>query len=184
VVRIVTSPDPILRKKCEPVELSELKKIKATAKQMAKLMYKTNGCGLAAPQIGLSKQLIVIDTNVADDNHEQDPVFYVNPQVKRLWGKTESADEGCLSIPGISIAIERYENIEIVALDLDGEQFTVEACGFEARALQHELDHLDGKTMFEHLDPIARIDALKEYKEAVANGAKPGDTGDKNTEAE
>jgi peptide deformylase len=173
-----------LREKCEPVELSELKKLKSTAKQMAKLMYKSNGCGLAAPQIGLGKRLIVVDTEQSDDNPEQNPVFYVNPVAKRLWGKLETADEGCLSIPGISIAIERYENIELAALDLDGEPFTVEASGFAARALQHELDHLEGKTMFERIDPIARIAALKEYEVALANGAKPGDTGDKKTEAE
>ncbi|MDR3307692.1 MAG: peptide deformylase [Coriobacteriales bacterium] len=174
-MRIYVAPDPVLRATCEPVDPAELKKLKTTARQMAKLMYKSDGCGIAAPQVGIAKRLIVVDTNLEED--AKDPVFFVNPQVKRLWGEKVVGDEGCLSIPGISIPIERYRNIEVEALDLDGKPFTVEAEDFYARAIQHELDHLDGTTMFEHLDPIARIEAFQEYEEALKAGAKPGDTG-------
>ncbi|MDR1713937.1 MAG: peptide deformylase, partial [Coriobacteriales bacterium] len=107
----------------------------------------------------------------------KNPVFYVNPVVKRLWGEKVSGDEGCLSIPGISIPIERYNNIELEALDLQGQPFHTEVEGFAARALQHELDHLEGTTMFEHLEPIERIKYFQEYEAALAAGAKPGDTG-------
>jgi len=181
-MRIVLAPNPVLRQKAEPVAPEELKGLRSTAKQMAKLMYKSDGCGLAAPQVGLSKQLIVVDAGQATETEDgsdppKNPVYYVNPQVKRLWGEKVSGNEGCLSIPGISIPIERYSNIEVEALDLDGRPFSVQAEGFEARALQHELDHLSGTTMFEHLDPIERLKFFQQYEEALALGAKPGDTG-------
>jgi peptide deformylase len=180
-MHIIVAPNPVLRTKCEPVALDEIKRLKSTAKQMAKLMYKSQGCGIAAPQVGIAKQLIVIDVTPPDEDGEvkerdRNPLFLINPEIIRSWGEKETCEEGCLSIPGIKVPIERSSNIEIEALDLDGELFAIEAEGFAARALQHEIDHLEGTTMFEHLDPIQRIEALKEYEEALKAGAKPGDT--------
>ncbi|MCL1891339.1 MAG: peptide deformylase [Coriobacteriia bacterium] len=178
-MHIVLSPDPILRQKCEPVDPSKIKKLRSTAKSMAKLMYKSSGCGLAAPQVGIPLRMIVVDCNFAADGEEaiESPTFYINPQVTYQGGEQEIDEEGCLSIPGISIPIKRFTRITVEALDLDGEPFVVEAEGFHARALQHELDHLDGTTMFEHLNPLDRIKAFEVYEEAVQGGAKPGDTG-------
>ena len=178
-MRILVAPNPALREKSMPVTLEEIETLKPIAGQLAELMYESQGCGLAAPQVGINKRLIVVDVTPLDEDGntvEKNPVFYFNPVVKRLWGDRELTDEGCLSIPGIQIPIERYNNIEVEARDLDGELFTVEAEGFHARALQHELDHLEGKTMFEHLDPLERIEMLKKYEEALQAGAKPGDT--------
>jgi peptide deformylase len=184
-MRIVTAPNPVLRAKAESVAPEEIRKLRSTAKQMAKLMYKSQGCGLAAPQVGLSKRLIVVDTEYGPqpDNEDgtkrpdivENPMFFINPRIIRLWGEKIVGDEGCLSIPGIQIPIERSSGVEVEAYDLDGELFVVEAEGFPARALQHELDHLEGMTMFEHLDPITRIQYFQEYEAAVAAGAKPGD---------
>ncbi|MDR3052529.1 MAG: peptide deformylase, partial [Coriobacteriales bacterium] len=154
-MRIITAPDPVLRTACAPIAPSEIKRFKPIARQMAKLMYKSQGCGLAAPQVGISKCLIVVD--IDPDAEETGPLFFINPVIKRTGGEKIEGDEGCLSIPGISVPIKRWEIIEVEALDLEGDSFTVEAEGFPARALQHELDHLRGTTMFEHLDPIARI---------------------------
>jgi peptide deformylase len=143
-MRIVTAPNPVLRAKAAPVELGEIKKLQSTARQMAKLMYKSQGCGLAAPQIGLSKRLIVVDTEYGPqpenedgtkpDDVPQNPVFFINPRIVRIWGEKVVGDEGCLSIPGIQIPIERSEGVEVEAYDLDGELFVVEAEGFAARA--------------------------------------------------
>ena len=178
-MRIVLAPNPVLREKSEPISLEEIKKFRSTAKQMAKLMYKNQGCGLAAPQVGIGKRLIVVDVTPPDEDGkvaEQNPTFFINPVITKMWGDKQLEDEGCLSIPGIQVPIERYNNVIIEALDLDGEPFTVEAEGFHARALQHEMDHLDGTRMFEHLNAIDRIEALKEYDIALKSGAKPGDT--------
>ncbi|MDR2196539.1 MAG: peptide deformylase [Coriobacteriales bacterium] len=184
-MHILTAPNPVLRMKAEPIAPDELDTLRSVASQMAELMYRSQGCGLAAPQIGLSKRLVVVDTEYGPKPANEDgstppetpknPVFFINPQIRRLWGEKVSGDEGCLSIPGIQIPIERYSGIEVEALDLDGEPFVVQAEGFAARALQHELDHLEGTTMFEHLDPIGRIQYLREYEAALAAGAKPGD---------
>ena len=181
-LEIIVAPDPRLLKKAEAVSLDELPDLKATAQQMAVLMYESMGCGLAAPQVGISKRLIIVDPDWGIPSEEdgeptpQNPRFFVNPVIRRLWGQTEVTDEGCLSVPGIMVPIERYEFAEIEAWDLDGAAFVVEAEGFFARALQHEIDHLEGVTLFEHLDPIQRIEALEEYEIAIAAGAKPGDT--------
>jgi len=183
-MHIIVSPNPVLREKSKPVEVNEIRGLEKTAWQMAELMYESRGCGLAAPQVGISKRLIVVDVTPPDENDEvpeKNPVFYINPVIKRLWGDKEVCEEACLSIPGIQVLIERFNNIEVEALDLNGERFVVKAEGFHARALQHELDHLEGTTLFEHLSPIERIEMLKEYEEALKAGAKPGDTGTKSS---
>lgn len=177
-MKIIVSPDPVLRKKCEPVTTDELPEMAKLANKMAKLMYKSDGCGLAAPQVGVSKQLIVLDTAVTEEGKEraQNPLFIINPHLTRQSDEKECAGEGCLSIPGITIDIERPFAVEVEALDIEGNEIHIEAEGFDARALQHEMDHLEGITMFEHLDALSLAPKLKEFEEAKAAGAKPGDT--------
>jgi len=181
-LQIIVSPDPRLLQKAEPVSVSELSKLRQTALKMAKLMYESYGCGIAAPQVGISKRLIVVDPDWGLPDEEtgevipQRPQFFLNPEIRRLWGEQDCADEGCLSVPGITVPVERFEFVELAYLDLDGNPHQLTAAGFFARVLQHELDHLEGITLFEHLDPITRIDAFQEYQEAIAAGAKPGDT--------
>lgn len=181
-LQILISPDPRLLKVAELVQPDELDELRAIADEMAELMYETLGCGLAAPQIGLSRRFIVVDPEWGTSSEEGEdpalpnPQFLVNPVIRRMWGEKVVSEEGCLSVPGISVPIERFENVEVEAMSLDGVMMVYEASGFPARVLQHEIDHLDGKTVFERLDPIARIEALELYKTALAAGAKPGDT--------
>ena len=118
---IVISPDPILATVCEPCEPGD-KSLKRLSKQMAHAMYKNYGCGIAAPQVGVTKRLVVID------------------------------------------------------VDWDGEKGEKKGDGLLGRCLQHEIDHLNGKTLFESCDPVTRIEALRAYEEAKAAGARPGDT--------
>jgi peptide deformylase len=147
---------------------------------MARLMYASNGCGIAAPQVGIGKQLMIVDISEPQEDEsptraQRNPIFFVNPRVIRSWGEMEAGDEGCLSIPGITISIKRPTGILVTAQDLQGEQFEIEAEGFFARAILHEMDHLNGTTMFEHVDPITRAKVFREYEEALRLGAKPGD---------
>lgn len=173
-MNILLSPDPMLRQVCEPCRIED-KSLKKLAKQMAKTMYKNNGCGLAAPQMGVLKRVVVIDCDTETD--EQNPTIMINPVIVDLDGEPIVEGEGCLSCPGITVPIARPPFAKVRFLDLDGEEWTIEGDGLLGRCLQHELDHLDGKTMFEVCDPMTRLEALKAYDIALAAGAKPGETG-------
>lgn len=170
---IVLSPDPILRQVCEPCELGD-KSLKKIAKQMAKAMYDNNGCGLAAPQVGLMKRLIVVDCGLEDE--KRDPLYLVNPELIETSGEETIEEEGCLSCPGIAVPVKRKPYAVVQFNDLDGELWTIEGDGLLGRCLQHEIDHLNGITLFESCEPSVRIEALRAYDEALAMGAKPGDT--------
>lgn len=170
---IIIAPDPILREVCEPCEVGD-PSLKKLAKQMANTMYANNGCGIAAPQVGVAKRLVVIDCDQEDG--KQDPVYLVNPVVEETRGKEVVEEEGCLSVPGISVPIRRKEYAVVRYFDLDGEEWIIEGDGLLGRCLQHELDHLDGKTLFESCDLNTRMKALADYDVALKKGAKPGDT--------
>lgn len=174
MLKIVTAPDPMLREVCEPCEVGD-RELKRLAKQMGKVMYKNNGCGLAAPQVGVLKRLIVVDCD-----EERDPanlIVLVNPVLMDAWGEPEEAGEGCLSCPGITVPITRKPWVRVRYFDLDGDEWEIESDGLLGRCLQHEIDHLDGKTLFETCAPDVKIAALSAYEKAKAAGAKPGDVG-------
>ncbi len=172
MIDIVQSPNPVLNQVCEPCDLGD-KNLKKLAKQMARAMYKNSGCGLAAPQLGVAKRLVVID---CDEGDEQDPIVLVNPVLVETQGEPVFEGEGCLSCPGISVPIARPPWARVRYFDLEGEEWEIEGDELLGRCLQHELDHLDGITMFERCDPVARIQALRDYELALKAGAKPGET--------
>ena len=172
MLSIVKSPDPTLNTVCEPCEPGD-KKLKRLAKQMAHAMYANNGCGLAAPQVGVLSRLVVID---CDEGEEKNPIFLVNPEIVETKGDPVTEDEGCLSCPGIAVPIERPPWARVRYYDLDGELWELEGDGLLGRCLQHEIDHLDGITMFERCSPEARLKALADYEVALKSGAKPGET--------
>lgn len=172
---IVLSPDERLRTECAAVEVID-EEIKKTAKKMAKLMYKYDGCGIAAPQIGVLKQIVVIDCNWGDTG-EKDPIYLINPYIVEQSEEKAPGMEGCLSIPGIAVEIERSTSVTVRALNLEGQLMQYKAANnLFCVCLQHEIDHLHGYTMFERLEPAERMRAIAEYQEALANGARPGDT--------
>lgn len=171
MLKIITSPDPLLNQVCEPCEPGD-KSLKKLAKQMERAMYATDGVGIAAPQVGVLKRLIVIDVSPDD---VRDPLVLVNPEILELDGELVTEEEGCLSCPGVSVPIERREWARVRYLDLNGEEWEIEGDGLLGRCLQHEIDHLNGITLFESAKPRERIKALKEYEEAKRLGAKPGE---------
>ena len=134
-IRIVK--DPILRKQAR--EVTEINmKIKTIVEDMIETMYAENGVGLAAPQVGILKRIFVSD--IYDETGVK---VFINSKITKMSGEVEG-EEGCLSVPGKIGNVVRPEKITITALNLDGEEFTMEAEGFLARALCHESDHLDG----------------------------------------
>lgn len=127
---------------------------------MFETMYDARGIGLAAPQIGLSQRLIVVDVN--EDGAE--PMALLNPVVAELKGPEERYEEGCLSIPGVSAHVERPVTCVVDALDTKGSPVRIEAEGMLARCLQHEIDHLDGVLFIDRLSPIKRNMLLRKYR--------------------
>lgn len=127
--------DPILRKKCRLIEKID-DKLKILVDDMYETMYKAEGVGLAAPQIGILKRVVVIDVG-------EGPVTLINPEIIKTSGK-QVDNEGCLSIPGRQGEVERPDTVTVKALDIDGKEITVRGKELFARAICHELDHLDG----------------------------------------
>ncbi len=170
---IVCAPDDRLKAECAPIEKID-GKVKSLAKRMLKDMYAADGCGLAAPQVGELVQLVVIDCDYGDG--DKNPYVLINPKVVTADGPVRSYGEGCLSFPGITVEVNRPSHVVVEALNLDGDLMRYEAQdNLMAVCLQHEIDHLHGVTMVDHLTPGKRITAMREYQEAVAAGAVPGD---------
>lgn len=127
--------DPILRKKSRKIEKID-KRIKTLAADMLETMYKAEGVGLAAPQVGILKRLIVVDIG-------EGPITVINPEIISEEGQQE-AEEGCLSIPGKSGVVKRPQKVIVKAIDLKGNAIEIEAGDFLAQAFSHEVDHLEG----------------------------------------
>ena len=170
---IVTAPDPRLKMVCEPCEVGDPSLIEI-AHTMAETMYANQGCGLAAPQVGLNKRLIVVDCT--DPETDPDPIYLVNPEIVELQGEALKEEEGCLSCPGVAVPITRQPFARVRYFDLEGNECEIAGDGLLGRCLQHEIDHLNGITLFESCSVSDRLQALHEYHEALAHGAKPGQT--------
>ncbi len=158
ILKIKTYPDPLLKNKAKKVAvITDVEK--KLFSDMAETMYLNQGIGLAATQVGVDKQLVVIDVG-------EGLVKIANPVImKRIgWGCIE---EGCLSVPGVQVKIKRAQRILIQFLNEEGEIVTCEVNGLYARALQHEMDHLFGKLIVDYLNPIKRLFISKNYKKRV-----------------
>lgn len=139
--------DPILAKRASEVE--EINdRIKELVDDMFETMYKYNGVGLAAPQVGVSRRVLVIDTEEPGEK-----MAMINPEIIEFGKKTEWMHEGCLSFPGLSAKVLRHTFVKAKALDKNGKEFTVEAVGLLAQAIQHEVDHLNGIVFTDLADP-------------------------------
>lgn len=144
-IRIIREEeDEILRKKSREVEVID-EKIKILIEDMIETMHKFDGLGLAAPQVGILKRVIVID--LYDDNG---PIALINPVIKKEKGK-QIVDEGCLSFPNKFAKVERPEQIIVEALNVDGEKVKVKGTGLLAQALAHEIDHLNGELFIDKI---------------------------------
>ena len=160
-LKLYEYPHPILKKKAEKVvEVND--DLRKLLDDMLETMYASNGCGLAAPQIGLSKRIVVID--IAGDGEEPNPLYMVNPEI--IWRSEEKqiSEEGCLSVPGQRAEVERPAVVRIRYLDYDGKEQEMLAEEFLAVAAQHEIDHLDGVLYIDHLSRLKRQMLLKKLE--------------------
>ena len=135
---------------------------------MLETMYAAEGIGLAAPQVGVSTRLFVMDIR----DPEIEPRALINPVIVARSG-SESGEEGCLSLPGLVGEVERSASIVVEALDLQGKPVRIEASGLHARCIQHEIDHLDGVLFIDHLSPLKRrmlIGKWKKWQKETARG--------------
>ncbi|MBS2968932.1 peptide deformylase [Metabacillus sp. KIGAM252] len=140
ILKIAEHPDPILEQSCEKVTVFD-RELTRLLKDMYETMIEADGVGLAAPQVGVAKRIAVVD--IGDDYGK---IEMINPKIINSRGE-QTGPEGCLSFPGLFGEVKRADYVKVHALNRKGKPFTVEADGFLARALQHEIDHLDG-TLF------------------------------------
>jgi peptide deformylase len=152
--------DPVLKSRATPVDRFD-DSLRRQVSRMAGLMGDALGVGLAAPQLGISQRLLVY--RIGPD---APLTALVNPEIEWSSSEAEPAEEGCLSIPGIVLDVERPVHVRVRARDEDGEERLVEASGLEARVIQHEVDHLDGVLILERTSREERKRALRELREA------------------
>ena len=147
-MKILIYPNPVLRKEAESVQAidDDLRKL---ADEMIDLMYTDDGIGLAAPQVGISKQLIVLDIG-------EGPIVLFNPKIIELSDEHEPMEEGCLSFPDIRISISRPKRIKVTGMNQEGDTVQFEAEGLPAKVFQHEIDHLNGVLIIDYASSIQR----------------------------
>ena len=151
--KILIEPDPILRKKCEPLE-----KVNADTKKlmddMLETMYAAPGIGLAAVQVGILKRLVVIDISKGEE--KRNPIFLINPEITYQSKQTSVYEEGCLSLPGQFAEIERPAECNLKYVDYNGKQKELKANGLLATCIQHEVDHLNGILFIDYLSKLKK----------------------------
>lgn len=178
ILKLYEYPHPILRKKCERVTKvdDEMRKF---LDDMLETMYADKGCGLAAPQVGVSKRVIVLDDNPSDkDESLRNPMYLVNPEI--IWKSEEKVlfCEGCLSLPDQRADVERHEKIRVHFLDYNGKEQEILAEDLLAIILQHEIDHLDGILYIDHLSRLKRSRLLKKLGKYREENKEKGEKND------
>ncbi len=163
ILKVVQYGDPVLRKKTEKVHKVSAK-IKKLVSDLFDTMYAENGVGLAAPQVGVLKKIFVLDCSA--DGNDLPQMVFINPSIVRKKGATLSK-EGCLSFPGVYTDVKRYQEVTIRYMDLSGKrrEMTVEDGSLLCRAIQHEMDHLNGVLFVDHVvDRFSTDEQLKEHQ--------------------
>lgn len=177
VLKIEMLGSEVLRRRAEEiVDIDD--ELRRTIRDMFETMYDAEGIGLAGPQVGLERRVIVVDVREDDAI----PFALVNPRIVEEAREKDKAEEGCLSIPGVSGVVERSTRVVVEALSENGEPVRMEAEGLLGRCLQHEIDHLDGVLFLDRLSPLKRNMVLKRYRTLLAEEPK-GSTGRKSTPA-
>lgn len=159
--------DPVLREKCDPVAGVD-DETRQLIDDLLETMYAEDGVGLAAPQIGVTTRVLVVDPREEGTSS----LALVNPVIAEQSEETERGEEGCLSIPGVNDIVERPARVVVEGLGRDGNACRVEAEGLLARVLQHEIDHLDGVLFFDRLSPLKRRMLLRRWNKVKPEKAR------------
>lgn len=146
-LKVLTYPNPILSQKAQPVDRLSDQDLRFI-EEMIDLMYEEDGVGLAAPQVGISKRIIIVSPN-AERGEEQ---VYINPEITQFSQEQELGTEGCLSVPNVSCEVRRSKKIMFKAKTIAGKQIIEEFQNFPARVVQHEIDHLNGILLIDRVD--------------------------------
>jgi peptide deformylase len=153
--------DRVLRQPAKRVAKVD-QSIRQLAQEMLQTMYSADGIGLAAPQVGVNKQVIVLDCE--PENPENKPLILINPVIKRLGRNLCDFQEGCLSVPGVYMEVTRPEEVEVSYKDENGRPQTLKATGLLSRAIQHEMDHLNGVMFVDRVENgLALTEELKKH---------------------
>jgi peptide deformylase len=165
---LVYYPDPVLLRPAAPVKVVT-PEVRAKSAEMVPFMELEKGVGLAAPQVGWSARVLV----ASEDGDGKKARVFINPVIVWKGGGNEWGEEGCLSFPGIYGQVLRAQKVRIQCLDLEAQEVTVEAGGFFARVLQHEIDHLDGILFITKLRPADKVANRPKLLELVRRKAEP-----------
>ena len=165
MLKNIKYPDTILKKQAKKV-LKITPKLLTLVSQMKVAMEKNQGIGLAAPQIGVSKQIII----VKDSKESKKNQAFFNPKLRSKSKKQETDEEGCLSLPRLFLPIKRAESIRLSCNTKEGKSVIIEATGLASRIFQHELDHLQGKLIIDRITPLKRWKIRKELEEIKKKG--------------
>ncbi|MBI2930905.1 MAG: peptide deformylase [Planctomycetes bacterium] len=157
-LKMVFYPDPRLREVSKAVMPEDMTQIRETVPRMFEVMYRQRGVGLAGPQVGFMRRIIVANLTADPQNKAEEKVF-LNPQIRKKSGSMFE-DEGCLSLPGITAKIRRAAGVKAVYFDVEGQMWEVDCEGLCAKLFQHEIDHLDGVLM---IDKMSAAD-IKQFK--------------------
>jgi peptide deformylase len=161
--KILTFPDPELKKKSQPVTVIN-DKTRELVRDMAETMYDAPGVGLAAPQIGVHQRVVVIDVSGKDEAPQL--IVAINPVIVHADGEAYE-EEGCLSVPKYAANVRRHARVVVKALNLEGEEVTCKADELLAIAFQHEIDHLDGILFIDHISPLKREIFRRKYRRTL-----------------
>ena len=148
MLKIVKYPDPILKKKSEEIRHDD-KSLRSLIPQMIEAMKKNQGVGLAAPQIGISKKIIIVTEG--KEGHA-----FLNPRIIKQSKEKARVEEGCLSLPGLFARVLRSKQVEVTAETLNGQKIKIKARDLTARIFQHEIDHIEGKLIIHRISPLSR----------------------------
>ncbi|MBI1978371.1 MAG: peptide deformylase [Candidatus Omnitrophica bacterium] len=159
-LKVVTYPNPVLSKKADPVTGKLTQSNLKLVRDMIDTMYQEDGVGLAAPQIGVSRRIIVVSPNATRGEEK----VYLNPEIIESSSEQAVDTEGCLSLPNVSCEVRRSKRIKFQATDINGNKISQELDGFPARVIQHEVDHLNGILIIDKVDFNQRQTLLGAYR--------------------